>query len=62
MEILGFPHVEMHGSSGRRHPLHWFARLCDVAPDGAVTLVTGAGRAGVPDLLRDSPPRQTGAG
>ncbi len=34
-------------------PLHWFARLSDVAPDGTVTLVTGAGRAGVPDPLRD---------
>jgi uncharacterized protein len=54
-EILGFPHVELHGSSDAV-PLHWFARLCDVAPDGAVTLVTGAGRAGQPDPRRDAPP------
>jgi uncharacterized protein len=51
-EILGFPRVELCGSADAV-PLHWFARLNDVAPDGTVTLVTGAGRAGVPDPLRD---------
>ena len=51
-EILGFPRVEVCGSGGGA-PLHWFARLGDVAPDGRVTLVTGAGRAGVADQLRD---------
>ena len=40
MEILGFPLVELHGSADAE-PLHWFGRLCDVAPDGTVTLVTG---------------------
>jgi predicted acyl esterase len=55
IEILGFPRVEIHGSSDA-DPLHWFARLCDVAPDGTVTLVTGAGRAGRPDELRDAAP------
>ena len=51
-EILGFPRVELCGSADAA-PLHWFARLSDVAPDGTVTLVTGAGRAGEPDPLRD---------
>jgi len=52
VEILGFPLVELHGSADAE-PLHWFGRLCDVAPDGTVTLVTGGGRAGRPDPLRD---------
>ncbi len=53
VEILGFPVVEIAGSADAE-PLHWFARLCDVAPDGTVTLVTGGGRAGRPDPLRDA--------
>ncbi len=53
LEILGFPRVELHGSADAE-PLHWFGRLCDVAPDGTVTLVTGGGRAGRPDPLRDA--------
>jgi hypothetical protein len=53
MEILGFPLVELHGSADAE-PLHWFGRLCDVAPDGTVTLVTGGGRPGRPDPLRDA--------
>jgi predicted acyl esterase len=52
VEILGFPAVEISGGADAE-PLHWFGRLCDVAPDGQVTLVTGAGRAGRPDPLRD---------
>ncbi|MGH3190694.1 MAG: CocE/NonD family hydrolase [Streptosporangiaceae bacterium] len=52
MEILGFPLVELYGSADAE-PLHWFGRLCDVAPDGTVTLVTGGGRAGRPDPQRD---------
>jgi uncharacterized protein len=52
VEILGFPLVELHGSADAE-PLHWFGRLCDVAPDGTVTLVTGGGRAGRPDPQRD---------
>jgi uncharacterized protein len=52
MEILGFPLVGLHGSADAE-PLHWFARLSDVAPDGTVTLVTGGGRAGRADPLRD---------
>ncbi len=58
-EILGFPRVELHGSSDAE-PLHWFARLCDVAPDGTVTLVTGAGRSARPDPLRDAAPAAPG--
>lgn len=42
-EILGSPRVDIHGRADAA-PLHWFARLCDVAPDGTCTLVTGAGR------------------
>jgi predicted acyl esterase len=42
LEILGLPRVALRASADA--PLaHWFARLCDVAPDGQVTLVTGAG-------------------
>jgi predicted acyl esterase len=52
VEILGFPLVELHGSADAE-PLHWFGRLCDVAPDGTVTLVTGGGRAGRPYPQRD---------
>ena len=58
-EILGFPQVEIHGTSSAE-PLHWFARLCDVAPDGTVTLVTGGGRPAHPDLLRDAGPASPG--
>jgi uncharacterized protein len=54
LEILGFGQVDIYGS-GTAEPLNWFARLCDVAPDGAVTLVTGAGRPGRPDPMRDVP-------
>lgn len=63
-EILGFPRMELCGSTapgpGNTGPenagaLPWFARLSDVAPDGTVTLITGAGRAAVADPLRDAP-------
>jgi uncharacterized protein len=52
VEILGFPMVMLNGDADAE-PLHWFGRLGDVAPDGTVTLVTGGGRAGRPDPLRD---------
>jgi uncharacterized protein len=40
--ILGLPHVSLHVSA--EAPLaDWFVRLSDVAPDGQVTMVTGAG-------------------
>jgi hypothetical protein len=42
LTVLGRPHALMQASSSA--PLaDWFARLSDVAPDGSVTLVTGAG-------------------
>ena len=41
-EILGLPRALLQVSADA--PLvHWFARLCDVAPDGTVTLVASAG-------------------
>jgi uncharacterized protein len=45
LEILGLPKALLQVSADA--PLvHWFARLNDVAPDGTVTLVTGAGQNG----------------
>jgi hypothetical protein len=42
VEILGLPHAVLEVSADA--PLaRWFARLSDVAPDGTVTLVAGAG-------------------
>lgn len=42
LAILGRPSVLLHASSSA--PLaDWFARLSDVAPDGSVTEITGAG-------------------
>jgi uncharacterized protein len=58
-EILGSPWVDIHGRASAA-PLHWFARLCDVAPDGTSTLVTGAGRGSAPDPLRDPAPAAGG--
>ncbi len=43
--ILGWPKVFLQVSSSA--PLaDWFVRLSDVAPDGTVTLITGAGQSG----------------
>ncbi len=43
--ILGWPKVRLHVTASA--PLaDWFARLSDVAPDGSVTLITGAGQSG----------------
>lgn len=43
--ILGRPRVNLNVSASA--PLaDWFARLCDVAPDGTVALVTGVGISG----------------
>jgi hypothetical protein len=52
LEILGFVQVEIRGRSDAS-PLNWFARLCDVAPDGTSTLVAGGGRPDRPDPMRD---------
>ncbi|HEU4400854.1 MAG TPA: CocE/NonD family hydrolase [Candidatus Polarisedimenticolia bacterium] len=45
VEILGMPQALLSASASA--PLaNWFARLSDVAPDGTVTQVTGAGQSG----------------
>jgi uncharacterized protein len=60
VEILGMPRADIFGSADAS-PLNWFARLCDVAPDGAVTLVAGGGRSDRPDPLRDPVDAQAAA-
>ena len=45
LEILGLPQVRLQVSADARQA-DWFARLSDVAPDGAVTQVAGAGMNG----------------
>ena len=60
LEILGFCQVDIHGGADAS-PLNWFARVCDVAPDGTSTLVAGGGRSDRPDPLRD-PAAPSGAG
>jgi hypothetical protein len=42
LEILGFPRVALDATTDAGSA-NWFVRLCDVAPEGSVTLVTGAG-------------------
>ena len=42
MEILGLPLARLTVSADAPHA-NWFVRLCDVAPDGTVTQVAGAG-------------------
>jgi uncharacterized protein len=52
--ILGLPRVMLTASASA--PLaDWFARLSDVAPDGTVTLVTGAGLNGAQRSSSTSP-------
>ncbi len=45
LTMLGRPHALLQASSSAVQA-DWFARLSDVAPDGTVTLVTGAGSNG----------------
>lgn len=53
-EILGLPRAQLHASADA--PLaNWFVRLSDVAPDGQVTLVTGAGLSGAQHESASSP-------
>jgi hypothetical protein len=52
LEILGICRVEIYGAADAT-PLHWFARVSDVAPDGTTTLVAGGGRPDRPDPFRD---------
>jgi predicted acyl esterase len=60
VEILGLPHAILNVSANA--PMaHWFARLSDVAPDGTVTLVAGAGFNGTHrDSARDPKPIEPG--
>jgi putative CocE/NonD family hydrolase len=60
VEILGLPRAILKVSADA--PLaHWFARLSDVAPDGTVTLVTGAGfNAAHRESARDPKPIEPG--
>jgi putative CocE/NonD family hydrolase len=60
VEILGLPRALLQVSADA--PLvHWFARLNDVAPDGTVTLVTGAGQNGAHrESARDPKPIEPG--
>jgi predicted acyl esterase len=52
--ILGSPHVTLQAAADA--PLaDWFVRLSDVAPDGAVTMVTGAGLNGAQHLSMAQP-------
>jgi putative CocE/NonD family hydrolase len=54
VEILGLPRVRLQVSTDA--PLaDWFARLSDVAPDGRVTQVTGAGQNGAHRESAESP-------
>jgi len=62
LTILGRPHALLQASSSA--PLaDWFARLLDVAPDGTVTQVAGAGLSGAqrenPGDPKDLVPNQT---
>jgi uncharacterized protein len=45
VEILGLPKAMLHAAADAPH-VNWFARLNDVAPDGTVTQVAGAGQNG----------------
>ncbi|MFT7565009.1 MAG: hypothetical protein ACI8ZT_002672, partial [Bacteroidia bacterium] len=42
LEILGFPKVHLHVSANAPRA-NWYVRISDVAPNGSVTQVTGAG-------------------
>jgi hypothetical protein len=51
VEILGLPKALLRVAADAPHA-DWFARLNDVAPDGTVTLVTGAGQNGAATIGR----------
>ena len=54
LEILGMPRAELRSSVDA--PIaNWFARLCDVAPDGRATLVSGGGLSGAQRSSRLDP-------
>jgi hypothetical protein len=45
VEIIGFPEISLRASADAKLA-NWIVRLEDVQPDGAVTLITGAGQSG----------------
>jgi uncharacterized protein len=56
LAILGHPHARLRASATAPQA-NWFARLSDVAPDGTVTQITGAGLNGAQrDSNRESYP------
>jgi predicted acyl esterase len=60
LAIMGRPHALLRASADA--PLaNWFARLSDVAPDGTVTQITGAGLSGAQrDSMSDPKPLEPG--
>ena len=60
LAIIGRPHALLQASADA--PLaNWFARLSDVAPDGQVTQITGAGLSGAQrDSMTDPKPLEPG--
>jgi uncharacterized protein len=60
LAIMGRPHALLEASADA--PLaNWFARLSDVAPDGTVTQITGAGLGGAQrESMRDPKPLEPG--
>lgn len=52
--VMGLPRVTLHAATDARLA-DWFVRLSDVAPDGQVTLVTGAGISGAQRLSMAAP-------
>jgi len=60
LALMGRPHALLRGSADA--PLaNWFARLSDVAPDGTVTQITGAGKSGAQrDSMSDPKPLEPG--
>ena len=60
LAIMGRPHALLEGSADA--PLaNWFARLSDVAPDGSVTQITGAGLSGAQrESMSDPKPLKPG--
>lgn len=54
LEIAGFPKVQMM-TSCTAPQAHWVVRLCDEAPDGRVTLITGAAFNGSHRLSAEQP-------
>jgi hypothetical protein len=60
LAIMGRPHAFLQASADA--PLaNWFARLSDVAPDGTVTQITGAGLSGAQrESMSDPKPLESG--